>query len=101
MSSTWNKAEGTMALMRGEGKRWRATELTGGVTHSNSAHTLRGPCGCGVELGRRGRWLGLGPVSWPVPAPTSLSPVQTEVREPVLDDDHHVADSEEEGGNLE
>lgn len=37
---------------------------------------------------------------WVLPLPTNRSPVQTEVREPVLDDDHHVADGEEEGGNL-
>lgn len=56
--------------------------------------TAAEPVRCGRVAQAGGRHL------WPGPLPSS-SPVQTEVREPVLDDNHHVADREEEGCNLE
>lgn len=43
-------------------------------------------------MGRGGLGLRLHPLH---------SPVQTEVREPILHDDHHMADREEEGGYLQ
>ena len=43
---------------------------------------------------------GWGPVPHLLPHHSS-SPIQTEVREPVLDDNHHVAHGEEEGSDLE
>ena len=61
-----------------------------------------GPCGCRVQAVRAGRVAeSRGSRPWPGSAPDSASPVQTEVREPVLDDNHHVADREEEGRDLE
>ena len=50
---------------------------------------------------RAGQIAESGGPSFPWLTPPSASPVQTEVREPVLDDYHHVADREEEGSNLE
>lgn len=52
------------------------------------------------ETWERGSASGPWSLAW-LPLRASYSPVQTEVREPVLDDNHHVAHREEEGSNLE
>lgn len=61
----------------------------------------KGPLGCCVGVVRAGQIAESGGPSFSWLTPHSSSPVQTEVREPVLDDYHHVADCEEEGGDLE
>lgn len=70
----WNKPEDTMALMQGERESGgRAIEVTGELGDSDPLHkhSERVPVAAEWGLGD----LGMCPVSWPVPAPTSLSPV--------------------------
>lgn len=75
------------------GRGCKASHAGGGEVHAGRAKTR---CRCAGVPSTAGPGL-----SASLSSSAHSSPVQAEVCEPVLDHDHHVADREEEGRNLE